>query len=75
LNGPLLNVMGVSALAQNRYYNKLETTAAACQIPLVDFREQTSNPYFSIDQYSHTSREGWVYVNQTLDAFYHELLH
>jgi D-alanine transfer protein len=74
LNGPLLNALGISTLAQNLYYDKLETAVAVYQFPLVDFRQQTSNPYFSIDRDSHTSREGWVYVDQALDAFYHGLL-
>ena len=36
-------------------------------MPLVDFQQYVTDIYFSIDQGSHTSREGWVYVDQTLD--------
>jgi D-alanine transfer protein len=74
LNGPFLNDSGVSARGQNYYYNKLEKAVAAYHFPMMDFRQLTSDPYFSIDQYSHTSREGWVYVDQVLNAFYHGFL-
>ena len=39
--------------------------------PLADFKEYTNDRLFSIDYSSHTSRKGWVIVDQTLDAFYH----
>jgi D-alanine transfer protein len=74
-NGTLFNVMGVSTNALNTYYDKLETTVAPYQYPLLDFRQFTGDPYFSADKYSHTNLEGWVYVDQALDAFYHGELH
>ncbi len=40
-------------------------------MPLVDFQQYTNDPFFTIDLLSHTSREGWVVVDQTLDAYYH----
>jgi D-alanine transfer protein len=71
-NGPLLNEMGISTQALNLYYDKLEAAVAPYQFTLVDFRQYTQDPYFSSDQSSHTSRKGWVYVDQTLDSFYHD---
>jgi poly-D-alanine transfer protein DltD len=36
-----------------------------------DSSDQDSNRLFSVDQFSHTSRVGWIYVDQALDVFYH----
>lgn len=75
MNGPLWDAYGVSASARQVYYNRLEQTVAPYGFPLVDYREHDLETYFSIDAASHTSREGWVYVDQTLDSFYHGALH
>ena len=73
-NGPLLNAMGVSDKAQAVYYDKMEAEAETHRFPLVDFRNETGDAYFSVDQFSHPSNEGWVYVDEALDAFYHDRL-
>ena len=71
LNVPLWEVMGVTEDTQDIFYNKLHSVADPFKMPLIDFRQYDHDMYFSIDQGSHTSREGWVYVNQILDAYYH----
>ncbi len=71
LNVHLWEALGVSAQAQNTYYTKLQKIAAPYHIPVVDMRQYGTDIYFSIDLGSHTSREGWVYVDQILDDFYH----
>ncbi len=71
MNVRLWELTGVSESAQNTYYTKLHQVVAPYQFPIVDFQQYGTDIYFSIDQGSHTSREGWIYVDQTLDDFYH----
>ena len=71
LNGVMWNARGVSSLARQVFYDRLQETVQPYGFPLVDFSDQDTNRLFSIDLYSHTSRLGWVYVDQALDAFYH----
>jgi D-alanine transfer protein len=75
INGQVYAATGISAQAQAVYYSELEKIAADYHVALVDFKEYTNDKYFSIDGASHTSRKGWVIVDQVLDAFYHNKLH
>ena len=75
LNGVMWTAIGVSLPARQVYYAMLQKTVQPYGFPLVDFYDQDTNRLFSIDIYSHTSRLGWVYVDQTLDAFYHNEIH
>jgi D-alanyl-lipoteichoic acid biosynthesis protein DltD len=71
LNVPLWEVMGVTENTQDIFYDKLHSVADPFKMPLIDFRQHDHDMYFSIDQGSHTSRDGWVYVDQILDSYYH----
>lgn len=71
LNVPLWEVMGVTEDTQDIFYDKLHAVADPFKMPLIDLRQYDHDRYFSIDQGSHTSRDGWVYVDQILDAYYH----
>ncbi len=71
LNTPLWEVLGVSEPAQKIFYTKLHSTVDPFGFQLLDLRQYDQDRYFSIDQGSHTSREGWVYIDQILDDFYH----
>ena len=71
VNGAYWNAMGVSQDARNAYYAHLHALAQQYRVPVVDFKAQEMDKYFSVDTLSHTSRKGWVYVNEALDAFYH----
>ncbi len=75
IDGPVWQAMGVSRAARQAYYDKLQSIAAKYGVPVVDFQNHDADKWFSIDPSSHTSRLGWVYVDQTLDAFYHGTLH
>jgi len=66
--------MGVSPAVSQAYYEKLGQAAERYGVPVVDFHECDDDKYFSMDKASHTSRKGWVYVDKTLDDFYHEVL-
>jgi D-alanine transfer protein len=75
INGPFWEALGVSAEAQNIYYEILHEVTAPYEIPVIDFHEYAHDRYFSADMASHSSPKGWTYVNQALDDFYHGLLH
>jgi len=74
INGTVWEAMGVSTSAQQKYYDMLQSIAAKYGVSLVDFQNHANDKYFSIDFSSHSSRLGWVYVDQTLDSFYHGTL-
>jgi len=76
INGPLWTAMGVSREARQVYYDRLHKIVVDTYgMPLVDFENHDGDRYFSTDSASHTSRLGWVYVDQTLDAFFHGNIH
>ena len=71
INGRYWEAVGVSEQAQQAYYDKLQAVVDPYHVTLVDYQQYTNEIYFSIDSVSHTSRYGWVYVDQTLDDFFH----
>src|ERR1700690_4290568 len=71
LNVPLWEVMGVTEDTQDIFYNRLHSVADPFKMPLIDLRQYDHDMYFSIDQGSHTSRDGWVYVDKILDNYYY----
>ncbi len=71
MNVHLWEALGVSEQAQNIYYVKLNDIVNQYHMPLIDYQPYGTDIYFSIDQGAHTSRYGWVYVDQTLDEFFH----
>ena len=75
LNGPVWSAAGLSQWARQQYYVKLQNAVSPYGFPVVDFADHDSDRYFSLDQGSHTSREGWVYVDMTLDEFFHGQIH
>ena len=75
VNGGYWQAVGVSEDAQNAYYTKLHAVVDPYQMTLVDYHQYTNDIYFSMDSVAHTSRYGWVYVDQTLDEFFHNTLH
>ena len=75
MNVHLWEALGVSEQAQNTYYAKLNDNVNQYHMPLVDYQQYGTDIYFSIDQGAHTSRYGWVYVDQTLDQFFHNTIH
>ena len=75
MNVHLWEALGVSEQAQDVYYVKLNDSVNQFRMPLVDYQQYGTDIYFSIDQGAHTSRYGWIYVDQTLDEFFHGNLH
>ncbi len=69
-----MDALGVPLSARTQFYDRLEESVNAYGFPLLDFRQYDGDKYFVIDLFSHISRKGWVYVDQTLDAFYHGTL-
>jgi poly-D-alanine transfer protein DltD len=75
INGVYWGYLGVSADARNAFYWKLRVLADNFKVPVQTFAEHEEDKYFSADLWSHTSRKGWVYIDQALDDFYHGVLH
>ena len=71
INASYWGAVGVSKQAQDAYYAKLHAVVDPYHMTLVDYHEYGTDLYFSIDNVGHTSRYGWVYVDQTLDDFFH----
>ena len=72
IDGPIWDARGVSQKARQVYYDRLHNIVVDTYgMRLVDFENHDGDRYFSTDYASHTSRLGWVYVDQTLDAFFH----
>ncbi len=67
--------IGVSSAAQQAFYDRMHQIAARYHVPVVDFANFGNDKFFVTDSASHTSREGWVYVDQVLDEFFHGTLH
>jgi D-alanine transfer protein len=74
INGRVWNTIGISPEARKAYYDKLRTMIAPYGFSYVDFQIYDGDQYFSVDPSSHTSREGWVYVNEILDSFFHRVI-
>jgi len=74
INGPVWDAQGISHTARKVYYDKLHRAAAFRGVPVVAFEDHDSDLHFSRDFFSHTSRKGWVDVDEVLDAFYHDTL-
>ena len=67
--------IGVSSTAQQAFYARMHQIASRYDVPVVDFANFGGDKFFVTDSASHTSREGWVYVDQVLDEFFHGTLH
>ncbi len=74
VNAPFWEARGISSRVRQAYYDKLDKLVAQYGMPLVDFREHETDKYFSSDAASHSSRKGWVYVDKTMDQFFHGTL-
>ncbi len=68
------NVVGLSESGRQVYYDKLVQVARRYQTPVIDFEKNDDDKYFSRDGSSHPSRVGWLYLDKTLDEFYHGTL-
>ncbi len=71
IDGPIWSAMGLSPLGRQAYYIKLQNAVLPYGFSYIDFANHDGDRYFSIDPGSHTNREGWAYVDQALDAFFH----
>ena len=71
VDGPIWNAMGLSQLGRQAYYIKLQNAVLPYGFPLVDYANHDNDRYFCIDPGCHMNSEGWVYVDQTLDAVFH----
>ncbi|HEY3366690.1 MAG TPA: D-alanyl-lipoteichoic acid biosynthesis protein DltD [Symbiobacteriaceae bacterium] len=71
IQGVYYDYTGVSAKARQAYYEKVREVCKPYGVPIFDYSSFDGDKYFLIDPGAHLSREGWVFYNETLDAFYH----
>lgn len=69
--GPIWSAMGLSQLGRQAYYIKLQNATLPYGFPFMDFADHDNDRYFCIDSGCHMNSEGWAYVDQTLNAFFH----
>jgi poly-D-alanine transfer protein DltD len=55
-------------------FKKLSEEVSKYGFPSVDFQNYEMDKCFTCNLASHQGRVGWVYVDETLDAFYHNTL-
>ena len=72
VHGADLETSGVSRKARAAYPQRIHALTARYQMPLVYFQQHEDDPTFFQDQFDHLGAKGWVYFDQTLDAFFHE---
>jgi poly-D-alanine transfer protein DltD len=75
LNGRYFDYWGVSKTARATYYDKLSQLGRKYGAKVVTFQDHEYDRYFFYDFVGdHASVEGWVYIDQALDEFYHGTL-
>lgn len=75
MDGTVEDKNGVSQHQRNTlYYDRLADMCAKRGFAFEGLPEHEHNPEFLHHHRSHVSNEGWPYINQLLDAFYHDRL-
>lgn len=67
-----LEAVGVSKKARAAYPQRMHDAVAPFGMPLVYFKQHEDDPLFFSDHFDHLGAKGWVYYDETLDAFFHE---
>ena len=63
---------GVSPKARDAYPRRMHDAVGRFGMPLVYFKQHEDEPGFFQDQFDHLGAKGWVYYDETLDAFFHD---
>jgi D-alanine transfer protein len=74
MHGPYMDFTGVSRQARAVYYDKLVRLGQRYGAKVITFQDHEYDKYFFPDLDGHASAEGWVYIDQVLDEFYHGTL-
>jgi len=72
IKGAYHDYVGISAQARRAYYGKLHQLAKRTGAPVMDFADHDGDCYFLTNWSFHLSREGWLYYDRALDAFFHD---
>jgi D-alanine transfer protein len=72
VHGADLEAVGVSKKARAAYPQRMHDAVAPFNMPLVYFKQHEDDPLFFSDHFDHLGAKGWVYYDETLDAFFHE---
>ena len=73
-DGPISDKNGIDFAARNVYYQRVREMAARYGYPARTFEEHEYDGNFLIEHVSHLTDKGWLYLDEVIDAFYHEKL-
>lgn len=71
VNGRWYDYIGFPAGERKAYYSRLETMVQDKGFQVANFEDHEYDPYF-LQDVMHLGWKGWVYVDESLDQFYHE---
>lgn len=73
-DGPVQDKNGVPFAVRKVYYDRVRSMAAKYGYPARTFEEHEYDGNFLIEHVSHLTDKGWLYLDQVIDAFYHDKL-
>ena len=74
-DGPISDKNGVTFPVRNVYYQRVRQLAAQYGYPARTFEEHEYDGNFLIEHVSHLTDKGWLFLDEVIDAFYHDQLH
>ena len=72
IDGVFDDYQGISFGCRRAYYDRVADACARRGCTFAEFPAHDRNPGFLTYHMSHPSKEGWTYMNQVLDDFYHD---
>lgn len=67
--------IGVARENLDQYSRRLRKVAREYDVAFIDFAEHGDDPSFFADHHDHLSARGWLYVDRTLDFYFHGAKH
>jgi D-alanine transfer protein len=74
LNGRYYDYLGTTKQTRTAYYNRLSRVGYEYGAKVITLQDHEYDKYFVDDTGDHASAEGWVYIDQIIDRFYHNAL-
>lgn len=76
INMPLRGIYddahGISGLARNYYYHRLEAVCRRHHVPVEDFQEHDHDGDFTVGGSTHPTSKGWLHMDRVIDDFFHD---
>ncbi len=74
MDGPIQDKDNLPFARREVYYERVRSMAAKYGYPSRTFEEHEYDGNFLIEHVSHLTDKGWLYLDQVIDAFYHDKL-